>query len=77
MNASNGGAGYLGQTNWQLPPADTSCSGYNCSSGQSPLGELFNNQMGLSRGNSGVDQSVSVSLGRHSRLSRKRRRFRA
>jgi len=44
-------AGYLGQTNWQLPSIDPSCSGYNCTSGgASPMGELFYGQLGLSRG---------------------------
>jgi uncharacterized protein (TIGR03437 family) len=47
MNA----AAYLGQTNWQLPPIDPSCSGYNCTSGgSSPMGELFYSQLGLSKG---------------------------
>lgn len=47
----NQGAGYVGQTNWQLPPVDPSCSGYNCTSGAlSPMSNLFYSQLGFSRG---------------------------
>jgi hypothetical protein len=49
MNAYNG-TGYLGQTRWVVPPVDASCSGYNCAGNASPMGELFYNQLGLSRG---------------------------
>jgi uncharacterized protein (TIGR03437 family) len=49
MNAY-GGAGYLGQTNWQLPPRDGPCGGYNCGSAANPMGELFYSQLGLSAG---------------------------
>jgi hypothetical protein len=49
MNAT-GGSGYLGQTNWKLPPVDPSCSGYNCNGSVSPMGELFYGQLGLSQG---------------------------
>ena len=49
MNAYNG-SGYLGQTNWQLPPLDSSCSGYNCNGTGNPMGELFYNQFGLTQG---------------------------
>jgi len=49
MNA----AAYLGQNNWQLPPIDQSCNGFNCTSGSnSPMGELYYTQLGLSRGTS-------------------------
>ncbi len=57
MNAYNAGAGWLGQTNWQMPPtiaSDQTCSnkvnffGFGCTG--SPLGELFYNQLGLSAG---------------------------
>ncbi len=46
----NSGAGYLGQTNWELPPIDSSCDGYDCSESGNPMGELFYRQLGLSRG---------------------------
>ncbi|MFI5091390.1 MAG: hypothetical protein ACHP7P_15220, partial [Terriglobales bacterium] len=42
------GAGYLGQTHWELPPLDPSCPSYNCDS--NPMGELFYDQLGFSRG---------------------------
>ena len=45
----NAGTGYLGQTNWELPPVDSNCATfYNCAN--SPLGELFYGQLGLSAG---------------------------
>ena len=45
----NAGTGYLGQKNWQLPPVDPNCATYyNCTN--SPLGELFYGQLGLSAG---------------------------
>ena len=56
------GTGWLGQTNWQLPPTDTNdlCGepqgqqpsnlpNFNCTG--SPMGELFYNQLGFSQGN--------------------------
>ena len=46
MNA----AAYLGQTNWEMPPVDSSCSGWNCGSAADPMGELFYGQFGLSKG---------------------------
>ena len=46
----NAGAGYLGKKNWQLPPSDHSCTGYNCVSIGSPMAELFYGQLGLSQG---------------------------
>jgi uncharacterized protein (TIGR03437 family) len=53
MNAFNG-TGYLGQKNWELPPVDDHCSGWNCGGSQSPMGELFYNQFGLGQGMSAV-----------------------
>jgi uncharacterized protein (TIGR03437 family) len=50
MNTSNGGAGYLGQKNWELPPVNTNCSGFNCSGSNEPMGNLFYTQLGLTRG---------------------------
>jgi hypothetical protein len=46
MNAT----AYLGQTNWELPPIDRSCNGYNCNAATNPLGELFYSQLGFSEG---------------------------
>ena len=46
MNA----AAYLGQKNWELPPVDPNCSGYNCSSVANPMGALFYGQFGLTKG---------------------------
>jgi hypothetical protein len=45
----NSGTGYLGQTNWELPPM-ASCTGYNCASASNPLVELFYGPLGLSGG---------------------------
>jgi hypothetical protein len=60
MNKADGGRGYLGQRDWQLPetrPPDPSCSmkgttGFDCTS--SAMGELFYKQLGLHRGESVV-----------------------
>jgi hypothetical protein len=65
LNASNGGAGYLGHNNWTLPatPAtDSSCSvakgpngnsfGYNCVN--SPMGSLFYRGLGFREMNTAV-----------------------
>jgi hypothetical protein len=50
MNTYNG-TGYLGRTNWQLPPMDSSCDvTYICASTGDPFGKLFYDQMGLSPG---------------------------
>jgi uncharacterized protein (TIGR03437 family) len=49
MNTYNG-AGYLGQTHWELPTVDPSCPNYNCGGDKNPMGELFYDQLGLSRG---------------------------
>ncbi|HWZ72214.1 MAG TPA: hypothetical protein VN326_12185 [Casimicrobiaceae bacterium] len=49
MNAFNG-AGYLGQTNWQLPTIESSCPGYNCAGNQNPMGNLFYDQLHFSQG---------------------------
>ena len=56
MNSYNGGAGWLGQVHWQLPPTvdpDASCTtSFGCTG--SPMGELFYAQLGLSPGDSVV-----------------------
>ena len=49
MNAYDHGAGYLGQTNWQLPPVDAGCPTLGCVAGN-PMGILFYIQFGLSAG---------------------------
>ncbi len=47
MNA----AGYLGQSNWQLPTVDPNCDvTYICAATDTPLQNLFYNQLGLSPG---------------------------
>jgi hypothetical protein len=50
MNAYDHGAGYLGQTNWQLPPSNATCPLYNCFDKGNPMGVLFYTQFGLSAG---------------------------
>jgi hypothetical protein len=49
MNAYDHGAGYLGQTNWQLPPVSFQCPTLGCVKGN-PMGILFYIQFGLSAG---------------------------
>ncbi len=49
MNAYNG-TGYLGQTNWELPPSNPSCPTFNCDDLGNPMGILFYDQFGLSAG---------------------------
>lgn len=53
MNSYNG-TGYLGQKNWEIPPIDPACTGYDCGGPGNPMGELFYNQFGLSKGASAV-----------------------
>ena len=56
MNRADGGRGYLGQRQWQLPPtvaSDPTCSakdtfGFGCKG--SPLGSLYYNVLGLKKG---------------------------
>ncbi|MDP2784861.1 MAG: DUF1566 domain-containing protein [Sulfurimicrobium sp.] len=43
MNASNGGAGYLGYSDWRLPTSET-CWGYPCTG--SEMGHLFYTELG-------------------------------
>jgi hypothetical protein len=54
MNAYDHGAGYLGQTNWQLPPVNASCPTLGCVDPgdpmKNPMGILFYIQFGLSAG---------------------------
>jgi hypothetical protein len=60
MNKADGGRGYLGQRDWQLPEtglSDPSCSmkgttGFDCTG--SALGALFYKQLGLHRGETAV-----------------------
>ena len=49
MNSYNG-TGYLGQTNWELPPSNASCPTFNCADSGNPMGILFYDQFGLSAG---------------------------
>ena len=63
LNQADGGHGYLGQTDWDLPetgPPDPSCSmkgttGYGCTS--SAMGSLFYRQLGLRPGESVIGPS--------------------
>ena len=50
MNAYDHGAGYLGQTNWQLPPVNATCPTLGCHDMNNPMGILFYIQFGLSAG---------------------------
>lgn len=52
--ANMNGAAYLGQTNWQAPPVDPSCPGYNCDGSQNPMGNLFYDQLGFQKGMNAV-----------------------
>ncbi len=56
MNA----AAYLGQTNWQAPTIDTTCPGYNCDGTKNPMGNLFYDQLGFSKGMSVDTTSTAV-----------------
>jgi hypothetical protein len=67
MNNYKAGSGWLGQTDWELPPttaADVLCeqdsSGFGCTN--SPLGELFYHQLGLKEGES-VIQTPDIHVG--------------
>jgi len=56
MNAYDNGAGYLGQTNWQLPPVDPGCPTYGCAGmSKNPMGNLFYNQLHFTAGNPVVE----------------------
>ena len=50
MNAYDHGVGYLGQTNWQLPPIKAGCQTLGCAGPGNPMGILFYIQFGLSAG---------------------------
>ncbi len=50
MNAYDRGAGYLGQTNWQLPPVAAGCQPLGCDGMGNPMGMLYYIQLGLSPG---------------------------
>jgi hypothetical protein len=50
MNAYDHGAGYLGQTNWQLPPVSAGCKLLGCDGMGNPMGMLYYIQFGLSAG---------------------------
>jgi hypothetical protein len=61
MNAYRG-AGYLGQTNWQLPPVNATCPTYNCSDSGNPMGELFYGQLHIPAGTP-VVQPPDIAVG--------------
>jgi hypothetical protein len=43
-------AGYLGQTNWQLPTLDASCPTYGCGGERNPMGNLYYDQLKIPAG---------------------------
>ena len=55
MNAYDNGVGYLGQTNWQLPPVDPTCPTYGCTGMSNPMGNLFYTQLHFTAGNPVVE----------------------
>src|SRR5258708_6676881 len=48
--ANMNSAAYLGQTHWQAPTIDPSCTNYNCAGTKNPMGNLFYTQLGFSQG---------------------------
>jgi uncharacterized protein (TIGR03437 family) len=58
--ANMNSAGYLGQKNWQAPTIDTSCPGFNCDGARNPMGNLFYDQLGFSKGGSVATPNVAV-----------------
>ena len=52
-------AAYLGQTNWQAATIDITCPGYNCDGTKNPMGNLFYDQLGFSKGMS-VDTTTTT-----------------
>jgi hypothetical protein len=50
MNAYDNGAGYLGQTNWQLPPVAASCPSFGCGADRNPMGNLYYDQLKFNAG---------------------------
>jgi len=50
MNAYNNGKGYLGQTNWQLPPVSAKCPTYGCGGVANPMGNLYYDQLKFTAG---------------------------
>ncbi len=48
--ANMNSAAYLGQKNWQAPALGTSCPGFNCDGNNNPMGNLYYDQLGFSRG---------------------------
>jgi uncharacterized protein (TIGR03437 family) len=66
MNAYNG-SGYLGQTNWELPPSNPGCPTYNCAGMGNPMGILYYDQFGLSAATPAVP-TPNVAVGRFRNL---------
>ena len=50
MNKYDHGKGYLGQTNWELPPLKASCPTYGCAGDNNPMGNLYYDQLGFTAG---------------------------
>ena len=58
--ANMNSADYLGQKNWQAPSIDPACPGYTCDGTLNPMGNLFYDQLGFSRGGSVATPNSSV-----------------
>ena len=58
--ANMNSAAYLGQTNWQAPTIDVSCPGFTCGGTLNPMGNLFYDQLGFSRGMSVTTPKTTV-----------------
>jgi hypothetical protein len=50
MNKYDHGKGYLGQTNWELPPLEASCPTYGCGGDRNPMGNLYYDQLNFTAG---------------------------
>ena len=48
--ANMNSAAYLGQKNWQAPTVDPGCPGFGCDGTKDPMGNLYYDQLGFSRG---------------------------
>ena len=62
MNAFDHGVGYLGQTNWQLPPVEASCPTFGCAGTRNPMGNLYYTQLNFGVGEP-VVPTPSIAVG--------------
>ena len=49
-NGAGNSRGYMGQTNWQLPPLEASCPTYGCGGDRNPMGNLCYDQLHFTAG---------------------------